>query len=313
MTMGAGYVERLETEQHQTTIAESVEIEGIGTFSGLPSRVRLEPAATDEGIVFVVDGVSIPCSVENLAPQDVHTTGVGSRGVAYRSIEHLLAAFRLLGIDNCRVVALEGDELPNPAAGACSAFTEPLERAGVVYQDGYSAVYRFTRSGSFAWERSTARFEPLPVESGLELEVTIDFPQPVGRQCVRWSSSARTDDHRDAFVNARGILRRDLGEIRPSGDDHWVEVRKTVRGLPDDISLLRHMAFRSGDWVVGPSFEYEPAWHKLMDFVGDLHLIGGRLTGRLSVELPGHAFNHKLVRTFVGDDAHDASLTAALD
>lgn len=293
-------------------MAGEIPIAGVGTFSGEHCQIELRPAADGVGIFFRVGGTRIPCTIDRLLPQDVHTSGLGVPGARFRAFEHLLAAFHVLGIRNCEVVALQGDEVPDPGGGSCGALTTPIRRVGIRASEAATEAFRVVEAGSFSWEHSTAVYEPADGPH-LELRVAIDFPAPIGQQEAHWSNDPASGLHDVAsFERARSFLRRDLAEVRPSGDSHWVEARRAARGLPDDLTALRHMAFRDGEWVVAPRFPAEPAWHKLADLAGDLLLLGRPLAGRITVERPGHAFNHRLVHHLLGRPDPDLPLTAAL-
>ena len=301
---------RLATRQ--ATVSGEVMISGVGLFSGDPCRIALRPATEDSGITVDVQGTTIPCTIDHLLPQAVHTSGVGAADVGFRSFEHLLAAFCLLGIQNCEIAALVGDEVPDPSGGSCDAFTVPIRRAGIRSLDAATEAFRIAESGTFSWADSSATYEPV---SGpyLELLVHIDFPAPVGRQVARWSSDPASEWHDvPSFERARSFLRRDLADVWPSGNDHLAEARRTVRGLPAETARLQHLAFRNGEWVAAPRFPTEAAWHKLVDLAGDLLLLGRPVLGRVSVRLPGHAFNHRLVHHLLGRPDADLPLTAAL-
>src|SRR5437868_12931764 len=118
----------------QTTVAEPVEVSGIGLHTAVPVNLRLMPAPPDTGYVFRrtdLGGFEIPATVESVAHCSYATTLMRT-GVMLSTVEHLLAALRGCGIDNAYV---EVDNLEVPIMdGSAEAFAEMIESAGIVEQ-----------------------------------------------------------------------------------------------------------------------------------------------------------------------------------
>src|SRR5436853_4938587 len=118
----------------QTTVAEPVEVSGIGLHTGVPVSLRLLPAPPDTGYVFRrtdLGGFEIPATVESVAHCSYATTLMRT-GVMLSTVEHVLAALRGCGIDNAFI---EVDNLELPIMdGSADDFAEMILRAGVVEQ-----------------------------------------------------------------------------------------------------------------------------------------------------------------------------------
>src|SRR4051812_6576746 len=114
----------------QTTVAEPVEVSGIGLHTGVPVTLRLLPAPPDTGYVFRrsdLGGFEIPATVESVAHCSYATTLMRT-GVMLSTVEHVLAALRGGGVDNAFI---EVDNLEIPIMdGSAEAVTEMIERAG---------------------------------------------------------------------------------------------------------------------------------------------------------------------------------------
>ena len=100
-----------------------------------------------------------------------------------------------------------------------------------------------------------------------------------GRATVRWRGGAAPADAR-TFIDA----------------DHARDLRPLFPGArPDDA-----VVFRDGAALYGgrPRMRDEPAWHKLLDVLGDLGpwRARGRLTGRIERVDPSHATNGDATR-----------------
>ena len=91
----------------QTTLKDSVFIEGIGVHSGLPALLELEPLAANMGIIFertdLKDNNQIIASVMNVVDTRFSTTLGNSHGVTLSTVEHLMAALSACQISNVLV------------------------------------------------------------------------------------------------------------------------------------------------------------------------------------------------------------------
>src|SRR6185503_5949260 len=118
----------------QTTVAEPVEVSGIGLHTGVPVTLKLQPAPTDTGYVFRrtdLGGFEIPATVESVAHCSYATTLMRT-GVMLSTVEHVLAALRGANVDN---VFIEVDNLEVPILdGSAEVFTDMIGKAGVVTQ-----------------------------------------------------------------------------------------------------------------------------------------------------------------------------------
>ena len=120
---------------HQRTIQKVATCEGIGLHTGQPVRMNLRPAPANSGVAFrridLRDAPTIEAQPANIT--DVHhATSIGKNGVKVRTIEHLMAAFAGMGLDNV-LVELDGEEVPI-MDGSAAPFVELITRAGLLRQ-----------------------------------------------------------------------------------------------------------------------------------------------------------------------------------
>jgi UDP-3-O-[3-hydroxymyristoyl] N-acetylglucosamine deacetylase len=304
-----------DESEEQRTLADVVNLTGTGTFTGLPCEMRLHPAPADTGIVVVTDGTEIPCTFEYLMREEAHTTSIGKDGLVVRSLEHLLSTLYFYHIDNCLIETLVGNEVPNSTGGSAFEYSEAIAAAGYRKLGQPVREWRIVRPDAFSWFDSTITVEPLlEGEVGLSVDVTIQFPLPIGIQRAQWCTPEESGSGDPSkFARARSFLRRDLDYVWPDGRNHWTTLHDSIRGLPERLEDLKQVAYKAGEWFVPPTFPDEPAWHKLMDSLGDFSLIGGRLQGRLKIFRPGHAFNHRALQWLLGTYDPEMPITARLD
>ena len=117
--------------QKQRTLNEVTTCVGIGLHSGRKVTLTLKPALADSGIVFVrldQNDCRIPANAEHLSHIN-HATCLARDGVRIETVEHLLAAFNALGVDNV-LVELDGPEVPI-MDGSAAPFIYLIHEAGI--------------------------------------------------------------------------------------------------------------------------------------------------------------------------------------
>ena len=118
----------------QTTLYREVELSGKGVHSGAPSSLVLHPADADTGLRFLVSKrgriiADIPAEVSNVKNLTLCTVLGDEAGVSIGTVEHLLAALRGLGVDNC-YIEVDSKEIPI-MDGSAAAFVEAIDEVGI--------------------------------------------------------------------------------------------------------------------------------------------------------------------------------------
>ena len=270
----------------QTTLAAPAETSGIGLHTAVPVNVRLVPAPPDTGYVFIrtdLGGFEIPASVEWVAHCSYATTLMRT-GVMLSTVEHLLAALRGGGVDNAFI---EVDNLEIPIMdGSAEAFTEMIERAGVVEQPLARRSLMVREQVSV--EQGDRRISLEPAAT-YEIDCLIDFPHPlIGVQHFR--------------VNlTNGSFGREISAARTFGFTQEIEALRRanlIRGgsldnaivLTPDGGMLNETSLRFADEFVR---------HKILDIVGDLALLGMPILGRVTAHKSGHILHAGLMTKFL--------------
>jgi UDP-3-O-[3-hydroxymyristoyl] N-acetylglucosamine deacetylase len=272
----------------QTTIAAPVEAEGLGLHTAVPVRLRLLPAPPDTGYVFVrtdLDGFELPASVEAVAHCSYATTLMRT-GVMLSTVEHLLAALRGLGVDNCYV---EVDNLELPIMdGSSEAFAGMVLRAGVAEQPAARRALRVRERVEVEQGNRRVSVEPF---DGWEIDCTVDFMHPlIGRQHMRF-------DALDAEA-----FRREIAPARTFGFTEEIEALRRanlIRGGSLDNAIVLAPERMLNETPLRYADEF--VRHKILDIIGDLALLGMPPLGLVRAERSGHllhaALMSKLLRT----------------
>jgi len=122
--------------QNQKTINKTVSYSSIGLHTGDETTITFKPAPPDTGIVFIrvdlPDRPHIKADVAHVVDVSRGTT-IGQGDIKILTVEHVLAAFAGLEIDN---IFAEVDASEAPVGdGSASPFVEVLSQAGIREQD----------------------------------------------------------------------------------------------------------------------------------------------------------------------------------
>jgi UDP-3-O-[3-hydroxymyristoyl] N-acetylglucosamine deacetylase len=278
-------------DYNQRTLMNEVGCTGIGLHTGEKVKIHLRPAPANSGIKFVRTDLKghpeVEVRFDNVFDTTLATT-IGTNGCKVSTIEHLMAAFFGLGIDNA-VVELDGPEVP--------------------IMDGSAAPFVFLiKSGGVREQKSPKQFiiikKPFKVDDGnrsvciypsKELKITymIDFQHPLlrnqqyeltfsGRDFIREISTARTF----GFMKDVETLKKN-GFARGGSLDNAVVI--------DDFRIINEDGLR---------FDDEFVRHKILDFIGDISIVGSPIIGHFVIKKSGHFLNQHMLRKLMESKKH---------
>ncbi len=268
----------------QRTLGKSVIFSGIGLHSGRAIHCELRPARPDSGIVFVLekkDGTvsRIPAKFKNVG-ELTYNTGLRADNGEIFTVEHLLSALHGYRVDNCEI-RLDDMEVP-VMDGSASPFIYLLSEAGIVRQKAPRRVMRLTQS--IRVESGDAYIEASPPRGQhLSIEYHIDFDHP----CIGQMAATYTDD---AYHYAHAIA-----PARTFGFLKEVEFLRR-RGLIKGAGLNNAVVMDDHRVISGPlRFNDEYVRHKILDFWGDIVLLGHPLIAHVKAVKAGHRLHSMLV------------------
>ena len=267
---------------------------GLGVHSAAPSQLTLHPADVDSGVVFLRTGLPggrerlLEAKRSNVTQTALCTTLGDASGASICTVEHLLAAFSGLQVDNV-LVEIDGPETPI-MDGSAAAFVAAIDQAGLAQQSRARRHLKITKRIRVEKEGAYAEF--LPATSGFRLDVEIDFVSPaIGRQ-------------RRTFNVDPGTFRREISRARTFG--FVSDVQKLWKaGFALGSSLENSIAI-DGDEILNPEglrYSDEFVRHKALDAVGDLSLAGAPIIGVYRTYKPGHNLNAMALEALFADRA----------
>ena len=267
-------------EARQTSLAGSVELAGTGLHSGGPTSVIIHPAPADTGIVFWNDGVRIPGVIANVVDTSRGTT-IGSNGTRIRTVEHVLAALRGNGVDNA-FVEVRGSELP-ALDGSALPYCEAMQAAGVVELDARREP--ITIPGPICVQQNGSFILAVPA-SQFRITFVMNYNHPlIGSQAATYVLG-ESDFAREIAPARTFVLYEEVAELLDNDLARGGNLDNVIVLWQDRMSS----ALRFSDELVK---------HKVMDFIGDVSLVGGLLHAEIVAVKSGHWLNVEFAREVV--------------
>ena len=267
----------------QKTLKQSISFQGYGLHTGQQVELRIAPAHPGTGIVFSrVDldpSLRVKASIENVRSDEMRQTALVVGQGMVRTIEHLMATFHGLGVDNA-VVEVNGEELPG-MDGSAREFVEGILHAGIAEQEAERKWIEVS--------------EPVYVDHGDQSLVILPAPY----LAISYTLSYRHEDLRDQFLSMRilpEIFERELAAARTFCLKQEAE-QLLAQGFGKGANLANTLVFERNAPVENHlRFPDEACRHKMMDLLGDLFLAGGFVRGHVIAARSGHTLNLELVR-----------------
>lgn len=295
--------------EYQHTINKEFRVTGPGLHTGRTVTVTVKPAPDNFGIAFRrtdrINIVTQPALADRVGETSRGTTlGSGRNSIA--TIEHLMSALHGTGVDNA-LVELDGGEVPI-IDGSARPWLLQLVRVGLRQQQAERHAFTVTEPLHFEFEKTGSVFDVEPCDH-FAVHCEIDFKDTViGRQTADISDLS---EYAASIAPCRTFVF--LHEIEPllhlnlikggSLDNALVFVNKELTS-----KQLKRLAktfnkdvshFKVHDGLLNTTdiyFPNEPARHKLLDFVGDVRLVGCALNAKFNIYKPGHKANNAFAR-----------------
>lgn len=295
--------------EKQTTIKNKITLKGKGLHTGKNVEVNILPAQANSGIVFkridLEDPVIVKAEAEAVAETSRGTT-IEAKGAKVATIEHLMAALYASNIDNA-LIEINGEEVPI-LDGSSKYWLEAIEKSGVEQLEKERKYFCLKEIVSYVDEENDIELIAMPYD-GFRVDLNIDFsPRIIGSQnsCLK-----KLSEFKEGFSNCRTFVFLDEIEqllklnLIKGGDldnalifvDKVLE-KEQIKHLasvfgknPNDIKVEKGLLNN-----VKQNFENEPARHKLLDFIGDIALVGKPIKARFIIKRPGHKVNNLLSR-----------------
>lgn len=267
----------------QRTVAKPVSCSGVGVHSGITVTLTVKPAPANHGIKFIrTDLPDSPAisAIFNMVVDTSLATVIGNEGAIVSTIEHLMATFAGLAIDNA-IVELSGYEMPI-MDGSAEKFNALIMKAGIRELDTPRTFFMITRELTI--EEGDKYVTARPYHT-YKLSTTIEFPHPlIQKQMFEFEASEKNFVEDICMARTFGFY-RDVDHLRRFGLAKGASLETGI--AIDDESVLNEEGLR---------FKDEFVRHKLLDCLGDFSLLGMPILGHIETFKSGHAFNHTFLK-----------------
>ncbi len=272
----------------QRTVASAAASTGVALHSGVRTRITLQPAPIDTGIVFrridLSPPVDVPARAEWVKETRLATTLVYN-DAKVMTVEHLLAACVGCGLDNA-IIEIDNVEVPL-MDGSSAPFVFLIQEAGLVEQN---APRKFIEVIAPIRVEHGDKFAELLPSDQFEVDFTIDFNHPaLPDELCRVQMVLAPEDFLAEISRARTFgFSFEADMLRAIGLAQGGSMENAV--VLDEYKVLNREGLRFAD---------ELARHKVLDAVGDLFLLGHRVKAKYHAFKSGHELNNKLCRALM--------------
>ena len=274
----------------QKTLNGKVVCEGIGLHSGLKIKMEIMPAEANQGIVFIrkdiLDNQKIHASYKNVSDTKLGTTIRNKAGYKVRTIEHLMAAFMGLKIDNALVI-LSGSEIPI-MDGSSKVFVDLINGIGIKEQFVSKKIIKILRRVAVYNGKSSIIASP---SKDFSIEYQIDFEDPaIGIQKQKLTRLGSNFDKEISAARTFGML-KEVQYMHKNG--------LALGGSIDNAIVVDNGKILNPD---GLRYKDEFVRHKILDLCGDIYLSGRHFLGNISAICAGHEINNKFLWELFSDE-----------
>ena len=271
-------------EVYQKTLAKKVSFKGIGLHSGKLATIDILPAEVNKGIVFKRIDLNqnnfIKASYDNVSSTRLSTTLENNHGIKVSTVEHLLAAFYMVGIDNA-IVEINNEEVPI-MDGSSKEFLDVLGKTHLVNQSKKRKYLKVSNKIELIDGKRKISIEPN--NSSLEVNFQLNYENKIiGNQknVVDFQN-----DNLDEVSSSRTFcLYEDVEKIKKYGLAKGGSLENAV--VVDDEKVLNKEGLRN---------EKEFVNHKILDLAGDFLLSGHRVIGKVICYQGGHELTNLFLR-----------------
>ncbi|WP_371381175.1 UDP-3-O-acyl-N-acetylglucosamine deacetylase [Sporomusa aerivorans] len=268
----------------QKTIKQAASCTGIGITGQTDCTAMFHPAPPDTGIVFIREDLpgkpEIPCRPE-YAQVDARWTSLVDNDIRIEHTEHLLAAIAGLGLDNLQI-RLNSPFIPVVSSFSSREFVQTLSAAEPVLQDKAKKYFCVkepvcVENSFFHQDKRYDRFLLALPAPELILTYLLDYPdKEIPTQTAHFAFGNLSDFTSELAAARSYITEREYETV----------VKLIGKNIEDCLVISK-----------GPlnlQWDNEPARHKVLDLLGDIHTMGRPVKGHFIGFRTGHKDNNQL-------------------
>ena len=270
-------------EVYQKTLASPVKFNGIGLHSGQKSEITINPAKENEGIIFkridLKENNIIEANFKNVSSAKLCTTLENKHGAKVSTVEHLLAALYITGIDNA-FVEINCEEVPI-MDGSSKDFLTVLTETNLISQAKKRKYLKISDKIELVDGEKKISIEP---HNSLEVDFQLKYENKIiGKQ--KNIIDFQNDDLKDVSSSRTFCLFEDIEKIKKNGLAKGGSLENAV--VVDKDKILNNGGLRNDKEFVN---------HKILDLSGDFMLSGHRILGKVICYQGGHELTNLFLK-----------------
>ena len=277
-------------EKNQKTLKKEVSFSGIGLHSGENVEVTLIPSNSNSGIVFkrtdLQKNNEIIANFKNVSSAKLCTKIENNFGASVSTIEHLMAAFYICGVDNL-VVNINGSEVPI-MDGSAKDFVKIIKNCGLKTLEGKRKFVKIKKKVELI--ENDKLISIIPTKNNFEVKFTLHYEKSPLIQNQVNSVNFQDKNLQDIYVARTFCLHEDIEAIKSIGLAKGGSLDNAV--VVQGKKILNEGGLRSKKEFVN---------HKILDLAGDFMLSGTRVIGSVDCKHGGHALTNKFLRKIFSD------------
>ena len=276
----------------QKTISKQIEFTGIGLHSGLESAVKIIPAAENYGIVFKRTDLNqnnfIKANFSNVSSARLCTTIQNKFNVSVSTVEHLLAALYMTGIDNA-LIEINASEVPI-MDGSSKEFVTTILKIGVKKQNIKRKYLKILKKFQIQENEKFISIEPNKNSFNVDFQLVYSN-NVIGKQRNQIDFSNK--DLTNVYTSRTFCLFEDVEKIKKIGLAKGGSLDNAI--VVKDNEILNSTGLRNSKEFVN---------HKILDLAGDFMLSGHRILGSVTCIQGGHSLSNLFLRNFLKDTSN---------
>lgn len=304
-----------------TSKNKKIKVSGVGIHSGLPVNMTVKPS-DKPGIFFRRTDIKgsdlIPAKYDNVSETLMRNTTIGDKhGAHVQTIEHLMAALFLSGIDSA-VIEIDGPETPILDGSAHEFINEfkdialtqskmkriIVKKPIVAYRNELVKTMPFWKRiktiilNHTIWRHGNGYVKLSPNDNGLLVDATLVYKDKI----IGTQSYSCLLDGTKKSINK---FIKDISRSRTFGkysEWEYLKAHGMGRGANENNVIALNDA---GDGTLNKLHcPDEFVRHKIIDAVGDMFTSGGFIYGHLESYKGSHALNNLVLRKLFSDKSN---------
>ena len=273
----------------QKTVKSDISFNGVGLHTGNAVELIIKPAKPNNGIIFKradlkENNIIIP-GVFNVSSASYCTTISNDFGVSVSTIEHLMGALFILGVDNA-VIEINNNEVPI-LDGSAKVFVEKITKTGFEVSNQPIRIIKINKRVDYVDGSKSISLEPNNIN--FEIDFSLEYSNLViGNQSNR--INVYEDDLSDIINSRTFCLYEDIEKLKALG--------LARGGSLDNAIVVKEKEILNKD---GLRNKNEFVNHKILDCIGDIYLSGYKMVGKIKCTHGGHKLTNQLLRKVFSD------------